>query len=221
MANATNDAARQAAAARQIDDRIAELGDWRGHTLTRLRALIWQADPQVVEEWKWGVPVWSHGGILCTGETYNDKVKLTFAKGASLPDPARLFNSSLDGGTRRAIDFRAGDEVRGDAFKALIAAAVAHNTAAGTTAKSAAAPSTGGAGKAPAAGKPAKPAARKAKPAAKKAKVAAKKAKPAAKKKPATKKPKATARKAKPAPKKAAAKKTARPTKRAKKKSAR
>jgi hypothetical protein len=114
-----------------IDARIKELGDWRGKTLSRLRALIRQADPDVVEEWKWrGVPVWSHGGILCTGETYKNAVKATFAKGASLEDPAGLFNSSLEGNTRRAIDFHEGDDVDEDAFKALIRAAVTLNTSA-------------------------------------------------------------------------------------------
>jgi hypothetical protein len=114
---------------RLIDARIEELGDWRGHTLARVRALIRQADPQVVEEWKWrGVPVWSHDGILCTGETYKSVVKLTFAKGASLDDPSRLFNSSLEGNTRRAIDIREGEEIDAEALKALIRAAVALNT---------------------------------------------------------------------------------------------
>jgi len=114
-----------------ISQRIAELGDWRGATLARMRALIHEADPEVVEEWKWmGTPVWSHDGILCTGETYKSVVKLTFAKGAALPDPARLFNASLDGNVRRAIDIREGDEVDGAAFKALIGAAIAHNRAA-------------------------------------------------------------------------------------------
>ena len=111
-----------------IDGRIRELGDWRGAMLARLRALILKADPEAVEEWKWrGVPVWSHAGILCTGETYKAVVKLTFAKGASLDDPARLFNSSLEGNTRRAIDFREGDTVDEAAFKALIREAVALN----------------------------------------------------------------------------------------------
>lgn len=111
-----------------IDERIAELGDWRGATLARVRALIRQADPDVVEEWKWrGVPVWSHDGIICTGETYAGKVKLTFMKGASLPDPAGLFNASLDGNARRAIDIGEGDEVDADPFVALIQAAVALN----------------------------------------------------------------------------------------------
>lgn len=113
-----------------IDARIASLPDWRGELLARLRALIREADPEGVEEWKWGVPVWSHGGILCTGETYKATVKLTFAKGASLPDPAGLFNSSLDGNARRAIDFRAGDRPDATALKALIRAAVALNAAA-------------------------------------------------------------------------------------------
>jgi len=116
---------------RLIDARIKELGDWRGKTLARVRALIKQADPEVLEEWKWSVPVWSHGGILCTGETYKTAVKLTFAKGASLKDPAKLFNSSLEGNTRRAIDFHEGDEIDEKAFKALILAAVALNKSAG------------------------------------------------------------------------------------------
>ena len=112
-----------------IDKKIAELVDWRGETLGRVRKLIKEADPEVVEEWKWmGTPVWSHDGILCTGETYQAKVKLTFAKGASLKDPARLFNSSLDGNARRAIDIQEGEEVDAAAFKALIRAAVALNT---------------------------------------------------------------------------------------------
>ena len=110
-----------------IDERIEELSDWRGKTLARLRALIKQADPGVVEEWKWAVPVWSHDGILCTGETYKKAVKLTFAKGASLPDPSKLFNSSLEGNTRRAIDFHEGEKVDEKAFKALIRAAVVLN----------------------------------------------------------------------------------------------
>ena len=112
-----------------ISKRIAELGDWRGKTLGRMRRLIKQADPEVVEEWKWmGTPVWSHEGILCTGESYKSVVKLTFAKGASLKDPARLFNSSLDGNVRRAIDIREGEEVDESAFKALIRQAVALNS---------------------------------------------------------------------------------------------
>jgi len=111
-----------------IDARIENLGDWRGETLGRVRALIRAADPEVVEEWKWrGVPVWSHAGILCTGETYKDVVKLTFAKGASLPDPKGLFNSSLDGNTRRAIDIRQGEKIDEAALKALIRAAVELN----------------------------------------------------------------------------------------------
>jgi hypothetical protein len=111
-----------------IDARIEELGDWRGETLALIRKLIKQADPKVVEEWKWrGVPTWYHAGMICTGETYKDKVKMTFAKGASLDDPAGLFNSSLEGNTRRAIDFREGDEVDEQALKALIRAAVALN----------------------------------------------------------------------------------------------
>lgn len=114
-----------------IDQRIKDLGDWRGDTLARVRALIHEADPDVVEEWKWrGVPVWSHDGILCTGETYKAIVKLTFANGASLDDPARLFNSSLEGNTRRAIDIQVDAPIDAAAFKALIAAAVARNTAA-------------------------------------------------------------------------------------------
>ena len=111
-----------------IDKRIADLGDWRGDTLSRMRRLIKEADPEVVEEWKWmGTPVWSHGGIICTGETYKAVVKLTFMKGASLPDPSGLFNASLDGGTRRAIDIPQGHALEPAAFKALIAAAVALN----------------------------------------------------------------------------------------------
>ncbi|WP_334164180.1 DUF1801 domain-containing protein [Phenylobacterium sp.] len=120
------------APSRLIDARIAELGDWRGETLARLRALIHEAEPEVVEEWKWrGVPVWSHGGILCTGETYKAVVKMTFAKGASLPDPAGLFNSSLEGNTRRAIDIREGEPIDEAALKALVRAAVALNAARG------------------------------------------------------------------------------------------
>ncbi len=110
-----------------IDTRIEELDDWRGAMLGRLRALIRAADPGVVEEWKWNVPVWSHDGLICTGETYKSVVKLTFAKGASLKDPARLFNSSLEGNTRRAIDFREGEKIDEKAFKALIREAVALN----------------------------------------------------------------------------------------------
>jgi hypothetical protein len=111
-----------------IDARIAELGDWRGEMLSRLRALIQQADPEVTEEWKWrGTPVWSHNGLICTGETYKSVVKMTFAKGASLPDPSRLFNSSLEGNVRRAIDFREGDAPDEPALKALIRAAASLN----------------------------------------------------------------------------------------------
>lgn len=117
------------APAQHIDARIAELGDWRGQTLTQVRALILQADPGIVEEWKWNVPVWSKGGILCTGETYKKAVKLTFAKGASLPDPARLFNSSLEGNTRRAIDIPEGAAIDGPALQALVRAAAALNLA--------------------------------------------------------------------------------------------
>jgi hypothetical protein len=121
-------------ASEQIDQRIAELGDWRGATLSRMRDLIREADAEVVEEWKWakasspGTPVWSHGGIICTGESYKQVVKLTFMKGASLDDPHKLFNSSLEGNARRAIDIKEGEEVDADAFKALIRAAVALNT---------------------------------------------------------------------------------------------
>ncbi|GLH79199.1 hypothetical protein SSBR45G_41080 [Bradyrhizobium sp. SSBR45G] len=115
-----------------IEARIAELGDWRGTRLSFVRDLIKQADSDIVEEWKWrGVPVWSHAGIICTGETYKAVVKLTFAKGASLPDPSGLFNASLDGNTRRAIDIHEGDEIDEAAFKALIRAAVALNTSKG------------------------------------------------------------------------------------------
>jgi len=110
-----------------IDARIRSLDDWRGKTLARVRALIKQADPEVVEEWKWNVPVWSHDGLICTGEAYKSVVKLTFAKGASLPDPSGLFNSSLDGKVRRAIDLHEGDEIDEAAFKALIHAAAALN----------------------------------------------------------------------------------------------
>ena len=112
-----------------IDERIQELGDWRGETLARIRTLIKQAAPKVVEEWKWrGVPVWSHAGMICTGETYKNVVKMTFAKGASLEDPSSLFNSSLEGNTRRAIDFHEGDTIDEKALKALVRAAVALNT---------------------------------------------------------------------------------------------
>jgi hypothetical protein len=120
-----------------IDARIKELGDWRGEMLSRLRALVKEADPEIVEEWKWakaaspGTPVWSHNGLVCTGETYKSVVKMTFAKGASLKDPSGLFNSSLEGNTRRAIDFHEGDKVDEKALKALVRSAVALNTASG------------------------------------------------------------------------------------------
>lgn len=117
-------------ASQRIDARIAEFDDWRGETLAQIRAVIKRADPDVVEEWKWrGVPVWSHAGMICTGETYKAAVKMTFAKGASLPDPSGLFNSSLEGNTRRAIDFHEGDKIDEKALKALIRAAVALNEA--------------------------------------------------------------------------------------------
>jgi hypothetical protein len=121
---------------RLIDARIKELDDWRGKTLSHVRALIKQADPAVVEEWKWrGVPVWSHDGLICTGETYKSVVKLTFAKGASLKDPSGLFNSSLDGNTRRAIDIREGEAIDEDAFRALIRGAVSLNESSGRAPK--------------------------------------------------------------------------------------
>ncbi|HEY9348357.1 MAG TPA: DUF1801 domain-containing protein [Inquilinus sp.] len=127
----TKDANAGDSTSRLIDARIEELGDWRGQTLARVRALIQQADPEVVEEWKWrGVPVWSHAGILCTGETYKAVVKLTFAKGAALADPSGLFNSSLDGNTRRAIDIREGEAIDEPALQALIRAAAALNLSA-------------------------------------------------------------------------------------------
>ncbi len=116
-----------AAASKRIDATIKALGDWRGETLAHIRTLIKQADPDVVEEWKWDIPVWSHAGIICTGETYKSIVKTTFAKGAALPDPARLFNSSLDGNVRRAIDFQQGEKIDDRAFKALVREAVALN----------------------------------------------------------------------------------------------
>ena len=132
-----------ASASRLIDERIAELGDWRGEMLGRVRSLIKEADPEVVEEWKWrGVPVWSHGGLICTGETYKAAVKLTFARGAALSDPAGLFNASLEGGTRRAIDVHEGQTIDAEAFKALVRAAVALN---GTKRRSGSAKSGGGA----------------------------------------------------------------------------
>jgi hypothetical protein len=122
-------ASRGQSASDLISERIAELGDWRGKTLARMRKLIKQADPDVVEEWKWmGTPVWSHDGIICTGETYKAAVKLTFAQGASLKDPAGLFNSSLEGNTRRAIDVHEGEEVDASAFKALVRQAIALNS---------------------------------------------------------------------------------------------
>ena len=128
----THQKAAGAAASKLISERIAELGDWRGETLGRMRALIKEADPDVVEEWKWmGTPVWSHDGGICTGESYKAVVKLTFFKGASLKDPAKLFNSSLDGNTRRAIDIHEGEAIDEDAFKSLIRAAVARNTSGG------------------------------------------------------------------------------------------
>ena len=124
-----SDASQSQSASELITKRIADLGDWRGETLSRMRKLIRQADPNVVETWKWmGTPVWEHDGIICTGESYKDKVKLTFAKGASLKDPARLFNSSLDGNMRRAIDIHEGGEVKESAFKTLIREAVALNS---------------------------------------------------------------------------------------------
>jgi hypothetical protein len=130
----TSDSTEARPASEQIDARIAELGDWRGETLSRMRLLIKEADPDIVEEWKWakatspGTPVWSHDGIICTGESYTSIVKLTFMKGASLDDPAKLFNSSLDGNARRAIDIREGEEIDAGAFRALIRAAVDLNT---------------------------------------------------------------------------------------------
>jgi hypothetical protein len=124
-----SEASQGQSASKQISARIAELGDWRGKTLARMRKLIKEADPDVVEEWKWmGTPIWSHYGIICTGESYKSVVKLTFAKGASLKDPARLFNSSLEGNARRAIDIHEGEEVDESAFKALVRQAVAFNT---------------------------------------------------------------------------------------------
>jgi hypothetical protein len=115
-------------ASQLIDGRIKELGDWRGRTLSRLRNLVKEADPEVIEEWKWrGVPVWSHDGLICTGETYKNVVKMTFAKGAALEDPSRLFNSSLEGNTRRAIDFHEGEEINEKALKTLVRAAVTLN----------------------------------------------------------------------------------------------
>ena len=129
MAAKKSDAPTGAAAAKLIDQRIRELGDWRGEMLARLRALILAADPAVVEEWKWGGPVWSAHGLICTGESYKSAVKLTFPKGAAIKDPAKLFNASLEGATRRAIDFHEGDKVDAAAFTTLIRTAVALNTA--------------------------------------------------------------------------------------------
>jgi hypothetical protein len=130
MGQDENASGEGASASERIDARIAELGDWRGELLGRIRALVRRVDPDVVETWKWrGVPVWEHDGILCTGETYKQVVKLTFLKGASLPDPSGLFNASLEGNTRRAIDFREGDEVDEAALAELLRAAVQRNTA--------------------------------------------------------------------------------------------
>jgi hypothetical protein len=143
-------------ASKLIDASIKALGDWRGEMLERIRALIREADPQVIEEWKWDIPVWSHDGIICTGETYKAAVKTTFAKGASLPDPAKLFNSSLGGGTRRAIDFKQGEKINETAFKALIKAAVALNTSKAPAKKAAAKPAAKKAAAKPPAKKPAK-----------------------------------------------------------------
>ena len=126
-----SDSGEKLSASELIDKRIADLADWRGETLSRMRELIRETDPDVVEEWKWmGTPVWSHDGIMCTGESYKSIVKLTFAKGASLKDPAKLFNSSLDGNVRRAIDIHQGDKMNAGAFKALIRSAVALNASA-------------------------------------------------------------------------------------------
>jgi hypothetical protein len=126
-----SDATQSQSASELISNKIADLGGWRGDTLGRMRKLIQEADPDVVEEWKWmGTPVWSHDGIICTGESYKDKVKLTFAKGASLKDPTRLFNSSLDGNVRRAIDIHEGEEIDESAFKALVRQAIAFNSSA-------------------------------------------------------------------------------------------
>jgi hypothetical protein len=125
----TKSSSKDVAPSRLIDARIKELGDWRGEVLARVRALIKQADPDVVETWKWrGVPVWEHAGIICTGETYKSVVKMTFAKGAALDDPSKLFNASLEGNTRRAIDIHEGDKINEKALKALIRAAIALNT---------------------------------------------------------------------------------------------
>jgi hypothetical protein len=136
MKKAKSSATEASSPSQLIDARIKDLGDWRGETLARIRTLIKQADPEVVEEWKWrGVPVWSHAGIICTGETYKSVVKMTFAKGASLEDPSGLFNSSLEGNTRRAIDVREGDKIDEKALKALIRGASALNTSARAAAR--------------------------------------------------------------------------------------
>ena len=124
----SRDRANETPASQLIDQRIRDLGGWRGETLARMRALILEADPEMTEEWKWEVPVWSHHGIVCTGEAYKKAVKLTFARGARVPDPSRLFNSSLGGNTRRAIDIHEGEKVDARAFKALVKAAVAQNS---------------------------------------------------------------------------------------------
>jgi hypothetical protein len=129
-AKSSNAGANEKSASQLIDERIRELGDWRGETLARMRKLILECDSEMIEEWKWmGTPVWSRHGIVCTGESYKKVVKLTFAHGAKLPDPSRLFNSSLEGNTRRAIDIQEGEKVDASAFKALVKAAVAHNAA--------------------------------------------------------------------------------------------
>ncbi|HEX9158145.1 MAG TPA: DUF1801 domain-containing protein [Syntrophales bacterium] len=130
-------------ASRLIDQRIRDLGGWRGETLARMRALILEADPEMIEEWKWMTPVWSHDGIVCTGEAYTKVVKLTFARGARIPDPSRLFNSSLEGNTRRAIDIHEGEKVDAGAFKALVKAAVAENGPLAKTAKAQSSPKAG------------------------------------------------------------------------------
>ena len=130
MKKSSDDADPSPSASELISNKIAELGDWRGETLARIRKLIKETDPEVIEEWKWmGTPVWSHCGIICTGESYKSAVKLTFAKGASLKDPGRLFNASLDGNTRRAIDIHEGEEVAGPAFKSLVRQAIELNKA--------------------------------------------------------------------------------------------
>ena len=135
--NASDDVSEEASPSQLIDGRIQELADWRGEKLAKIRALIHEADPEVIEEWKWrGVPVWSHGGIICTGETYKAVVKMTFAKGASLEDPSGLFNSSLEGSTRRAIDFRESDQIDEAALKALVKAAVELNLSRSAASKS-------------------------------------------------------------------------------------